>query len=121
MRLVILKDGTVPIVVLKQVAEDRFDGLDSEVGDIDGQLQDSDLHQRIQLFEVPDDTTHVGVSWDEFNGFQVYGYTDLATALGALNALASDEAIANSNIDGRHWAVTYDPGDDESYGHVFTL
>jgi len=118
MQVIVIKDGTVPVAIAKVVATDGEVDVQKH---IEAEDVNRDAHQWVESFTVPDDTRFVGVSWDEFMGFQVFGYTSLGEALAALDTFATPEAIANSNIDGRHWAVTYDPGDDESYGHVFTL
>lgn len=117
MQLFVLKDGTIPVVILKPVAVDTG----ADLGRYGEELASGDAHEYVERFIVPDETAHVLVTWDEFMGFQVSGFRELAHALEALNGEATDEAISNSNLDGRHWAVTYGEGDHESYGHVFTL
>lgn len=107
MKVVVVKDGTIPVVVGKVLATD-------------GELAE-DIHAYAEVFEVDDDTTALFVGWTEFEGFHVAGLADLNLALRLMNDGASDEAIRGSNIDGRHWAVTYGEGDHESYGHVFWI
>lgn len=113
MKVIVVKDGTVPVVVGKVWATDFGP---------DGALAE-DVHEYAEVFEVADDTTALFVGWTDFEGFQVSGFTDLNLALRLMNEGASEKAIAESNIDGRHWSVTYneDDEDHETYGHVFWI
>jgi hypothetical protein len=118
MQVIIIKDGTVPMAVAKVL---RTDGPFDVQKHIEANDPNSDAHQFVEAFEVPDETRFLGVTWDEFMGFQVQSYTTLGDALNELDEGATGEAIKDSNIDGQHWSVTYDPGENESYGHVFDI
>lgn len=117
MNLFVLKDGTIPVAILRPVAVDTG----ADLGRYGEELASGDAHEYLERFTVPDESAYVLVTWDEFMGFTVSGFREIGPALEALNGEATNEAIANSHLDTGHWAVTYGEGDHESYGHVFTL
>jgi hypothetical protein len=124
MEVIIVKDGTVPVAVAKVVNTDG--GVRGGLTDfLESMDPDGDMHQYVEAFYAGDDgTRYIGVTWADGDGFNVIGFIGLNDALTWLNDGATDEAIADSNLshgDRLHWAITYDPGDDESYGHVFSI
>jgi len=120
MQVIIVKDGTVPIAVAKVVETDGEDGKN-----LDAYLTKHDTDPwLVESFTVNDDTRFLFVGWSEGDGFDAIGFGDLGKALDYLNEDADPDQVANSNLNGRHWAITYNEAEDgegESYGHVFTL
>ena len=112
MQLVILKDGTVPVAVAKVLA------TDGDLSDWRDEVANDDAHSYVEVFDVPDDSTAIGVSWADGMGFEVYGHRTLGNALAALTQSADSDV---SKYAEGHWGTVYGEGDDESYGHVFTL
>lgn len=121
MQVVIIKDGTVPIALAKVVETDGEDGANL-ARFLDREDPNSDINHLVEAFTVPDSSRFVFVGWSEGEGFNVIGCSNLDDALNILNEDATPNAIAESNLNGRHWAVTYgEESEYESYGHVFTL
>lgn len=121
MRLVILKDGTVPIVVLKEVGRDSADeNVKREVESIAEELADSDLHSSVELFEVEDDSRYVVITWQDGWGFTVTGHDAEVLALDHLE----DGEPGSARLYGPgHWGRVYgdEDADDCGYGHVFAI
>jgi hypothetical protein len=128
MQVIILKDGTVPVVVAKVIATD-LEGLPEESEYMTSTVQrfiekedpDGDLNAFIQCFTVTEGSRFIYVTWTEDDGFEVTGFETLARALALLNVDALPAQIAASYLEEGHWSLTYDPGDNEAYGHVFAL
>jgi hypothetical protein len=118
MDIVIFKDGTIPIGVGKMIATDV--GGDDELVERLTHESGSDMHDFVELFVV-DDYPYLLVMWHEDDGFTAVTTGNLAQAFAWLNEDVSDEEIATSNMDGKHWAVTVNPGDHEYYRHLFML
>lgn len=117
MRVLVVKDGTVPVMVAEVLYSDPADlGGTLDKLTIDGQ----DVHETLELFEVPGEG-HEGldVTWSEDMGFSVS-----ATTLGAwLKEVQHDEeALTIEEVSPGHLAVTFGFNPDrESYGHFFDL
>jgi len=121
-RLVILKDGTIPVAVARIVAVDHGADLESYAEEL-AESNGGGVHSYVELFEVEDGSTYVTVTWDEFSGYTVAGWNRLDWAL---------DHVADADRPGdlgrpdeyereKHWTITYGVGDDESYGHVFAI
>lgn len=122
MQVIIVKDGTVPIALAKVVETDGPEGSRLPEYLSLWETQGGMTHDVFEVFEVPDDSRFVFVGWTEDEGFNVIGFKNLERALDVLNEDATPDEVANSNINGRHWALTYGRDTEwESYGHVFTL
>ena len=68
MRVLVVKDGTVPVVVARVL------GADMESSDwLEVATQDSNLE--LELFEVDGDPEALDVTWADGEGFSVYGTT----------------------------------------------
>ena len=120
MELVILKDGTIPVMVARVVARDHGADLETYAEE----LAEGEAHSYVEVFKVEDGSTYVTVTWDEFSGYTVAGWNRLDWALDHV-ADKKHGAPVEEYEPGKHWNVTYcDPdgdGDDESYGHVFAI
>lgn len=118
MDILILKDGTIPIGVAKLLAQDvsNEDGLVQQLSHEVGE----DLHHVAEVFTVHD-APYLMVAWHEEDGFDATTTENLALAFDWLNHGATEEEIATSQLDGKHWAVTVRPGDHEWYKHLFII
>lgn len=121
MIVAVFKDGTVPIAIAKVVASDHNANLNHsnrpEGPSYGEELAASDAHEYVELFEVPDDTIYLAVTWMDGMGFGVSGFSTLLPAL----RLIEDNGRQPTEYGPGHWNITYGSGDDESYGHVFRI
>lgn len=122
MDLFVIKDGTVPIAIAKVIRREQDvtpEGKDP-LDEADEAIRDSDAHQYIQRFTVPDDTEAVVVAW--YDGFSVDGYPSFADAFEAYQAESIPES--REQLDEDHWTSIFDGplgDDDEGYVHVWRL
>ena len=116
MQVIILKDGTVPVALAKVL---HTDGLDARYRE---ELSLTGAHNYVETFDLPDDSAAAFVTWQDGEGFNVTGYPVVQEALDALFAFDGDVEPGMAHlVNYGHWSLTYGFGDDESYGHVFTL
>jgi hypothetical protein len=110
MKLLVLTDGTVPVVLTRVLHEDGFEDL----------LERDDVDDHIfwhRVFEVPDDSRYAVLSWFDGNGFDLAGYTDRDESWQAF----SEDAEGIAPVGPGHFSATIEPGDDEGYVHWFEL
>ncbi|HET9671699.1 MAG TPA: hypothetical protein VFQ40_02485 [Actinomycetota bacterium] len=113
MIVAVFKDGTVPVAVAKVIASDHGASLNDYADELAG----SEAHQHVELFDVPDGSRFLAVTWTDGWGFTVKGFTDGISAIAFIEDGA--DRAADEYEPGRHWNITY--GDDEGYGHVFRV
>lgn len=112
MRVLIVKDGTIPVLVARVVATD----IDAD--DIWERTAENDLG--LEVFEVPDDAEALDVTWSESMGYTV----DAITVAEWLESRQADETGGKLEIvDIGHFVQSdISHGEDEHwYSHLFDL
>lgn len=113
MRVLVVKDGTVPILVAKVLATDKPPGGWPEgVGDID--------HEYAELFDIDEeDPEALDIAWADSMGFTVYA-TTIAQWFEDRQADPNGGPISYS--DGQFIQSDIGHGEDEQwYAHLFIL
>lgn len=112
MRVLIVKDGTIPVLVARVLA------TDGDTDELEERTSDGDLG--LEVFEVPDDAEALGVAWHEDDGFTVYA-TTLAEWL--KGSQADDTGGPIEPVDIGHLVQSdIAHGEDEHwYSHLFDL
>lgn len=116
MQVLIVKDGTVPLVVAEVLAHDWGELEPYEgIGDID--------HDYIEVFEVEGKPEALGVVWADGDGFSVFGTTieewmkdaqadDTGGPVEVVNGKAGQLHLVQSEVTS---------GDERWYSHLFVL
>lgn len=112
MKVLVVKDGTVPILVAKVLYTDLRDTVFEGVGNIE--------HEVAELFDVGNIYTEaLYVCWADGEGFSVSPVT-MSEGFVLLQD-PSDPREPITEVSPGHFVTTVDPGDNEWYAHLFDL
>jgi len=121
MHVVILKDGTVPVAVAPVRFSDG-DQRDYINGELSEEVADSDAHNYVEVFEVPEGTHALRIGWADGMGFDVRGFADMdAARADFLRGMEDGQTWDADTSDPGHWSATVNPGDYEGYEHAIAL
>lgn len=114
MKLLILNDGTIPVVVSRVIETDGDDLPDRT---------QSDAGWDVRLVDIPDGSRYLGIYWSPDLGFDWFGFETYPSASRWLRTCpAGSHKGPVTTLTPRHDVVVYDEGEDlESYAHLFTL